>query len=453
VRAKAAGNTAEQLITAGSDEVGLAGPGGAGWPGLTRVRDLVNRFPLLADAAFVIVMLVALGTPRGGTLNDAVLGSQHQAVELVLSALLCAALIWRRRFPLIVFGFMCVVASVQWLAGYVLVADAALLVALYTVAAHRSRRQSLIAAAVLELGIGGVVVRWTPAPGTLPLFIFLTGMALAAYVLGVNIQTRRAYLASLEDRARRAEHERDQQSQIAAATERTRIAREMHDIVAHNLSVMIALADGAAYAARTGSPDAERAARQVSDTGRQALTEMQRLLGVLRGSEPAASRAPQPGVEALDDLVNQVRAAGLATTLTITGAPFPLPATVALAVYRVTQEALTNVLKHANSPSDAKVVLAYAEPVVTLTITDDGKAGRERVGHAGHGLTGMAERVAMFGARIDAGPVPDAGWRVHTSISVDPRPAPTTPPALPPTSTETSIATALAAPSTAQDTR
>jgi signal transduction histidine kinase len=276
----------------------------------------------------------------------------------------------------------------------------------------------------------------------LALFIFLTGMAVAAYVLGVNIQTRRAYLASLEDRAQRAEHERDQQSQIAAANERTRIAREMHDIVAHNLSVMIALADGAAYAARTGSPKAERAARQVSDTGRQALAEMQRLLGVLRANEPAAQRAPQPGVEAMDDLVNQVRAAGLATTLTITGAPFPLQATVALALYRVTQEALTNVLKHANSPSEAKVVLGYDEPVVTLTITDDGAAGPTASGRGGHGLTGMAERVAMFDARIDAGPMPGGGWRVHTSI--------TTKAALRTTPTNMPT-TAQIAPSTAQD--
>jgi signal transduction histidine kinase len=370
---------------------------------------LVNRFPLVADWTLVIVLLIVVGTPRGGTLRGAVLAAEHETVGLVLSAVLCAALVWRRRFPLIVFGFLCVVASAQWLAGYVLVADATLLVALYTVAALRPRRQSLIAAGVLELGIGAVVIRWAPAPGALPLFIFLTGMAVAAYVLGVNIQTRRAYLASLEDRARRAE-------QIAAANERTRIAREMHDIVAHNLSVMIALADGAAYAARTGSPDAERAARQVSDTGRQALTEMQRLLGVLRGSEPAASRAPQPGVDALDDLVNQVRAAGLATTLTFTGAPFPLPATVALAVYRVTQEALTNVLKHAASPSEATVSLAYAEPVVTLTITDDGAPGTGRSA-GGHGLTGMAERVAMFGALIDAGPRPAGGWQVRTSIN------------------------------------
>ena len=401
-----------------------AGTAGPGWPGLARARELLNRFSLVADALLVLVLVAVLGTPRSGTINGTLLTADQRAVAIALSTLLCLALIWRRRFPLIVFGFMCVVAIVQWLAGYVLVADAALLVGLYTVAARRSRWQSLIAAAALELGIAGVVIRWTPAPGALPLFIFLTGMAVAAYVLGVNIQTRRAYLVSLEDRARRAEHERDQQSQLAAASERTRIAREMHDIVAHNLSVMIALADGAAYAARTGSPNAERAARQVSDTGRQALTEMQRLLGVLRADEPAAQRAPQPGIEALDELVNQVRAAGLITSLTITGAPFALPATVALAVYRVTQEALTNVLKHAKSPSEAKVVLAYAEPVVTLTVTDDGASGAHRAEHGGHGLTGMAERVAMFDARIDAGPKNGDGWRVHTSINTSP-PAPT----------------------------
>jgi signal transduction histidine kinase len=406
----------------GAGEADLADPAGFGWPILVRARELVHRFPAISEALFVVLVFALLGTPRTG--SGHALTNERDLAGLVLSALLCGALIWRRRFPLIVFGFMCGVAAVQWLSGYTPVADATLLVALYTVAAHRPRRQSLIAAAVLEAGIGAVVVGWTPAAGTLTLFIFLTGMATAAYVLGVNIRTRRAYLASLEDRARRAERERDQQSQIAAATERTRIAREMHDIVAHNLSVMIALADGAAYAARTGSPDADRAARQVSDTGRAALSEMQRLLGVLRGAEQAASRTPQPGVDALDDLVNQVRKAGLATTLTITGAPFALPATVGLAVYRVTQEALTNVLKHANSPSEARVTLAYAEPLVTLTITDDGAPGQARPGPGGHGLTGMAERVAMFGARIDARALPTGGWRVHTRLNAA-NPAPT----------------------------
>jgi signal transduction histidine kinase len=194
----------------------------------------------------------------------------------------------------------------------------------------------------------------------------------------------------------------------------------MHDIVAHNLSVMIALADGAAFAVRTGSPEAHSAARQVSATGRQALAEMHRLLGVLREAAPDASRAPQPGIEQLDDLVSQVRSAGLAVSLTITGRPFELPTTAQLAVYRVAQEALTNVLKHADSPTEACVQLSYQQPVLELEISDNGftRDPQSSDSPAGHGLAGMRERAAMFGGDVLAGPRPGGGWRV--AVRLDP---------------------------------
>jgi signal transduction histidine kinase len=408
----------EKSDAARPSEVTLVGQAAAGWPGVAGLWEWLNRHPLIADACFAILLTGLLGVRGGGDVRDGVVVTHRDVLGLILGVVLCVALAWRRRYPLCIFAFMCALAATQWSIGLVLPADAALLVGLYTVAAHCPRRSALIAAGVLEAGVLAVVIHWTPAPGPLTSFIFLSGMATAAFVLGVNIQTRRDYLASLEDRALRAEHERDQQSQIAAAGERTRIAREMHDIVAHNLSVMIALADGAAFAARTGSPDAERAARQVSDTGRGALTEMQRLLGVLRGADSTALRAPQPGVEQLDDLVDQVRSAGLPTSLIISGAPFPLSATVALAIYRVTQEALTNVLKHASAPTEATVELRYDRPVVELSIRDDGTGNATHPGAvSGHGLTGMRERVALFGARLDAGPAPTGGWRVHVRIS------------------------------------
>lgn len=372
-----------------------------------RLRGVVTRYPVLVDTLFVGVLLTILGVrgPRSG---------DHR-LDIVFSVLLCVPLVLRRRCPLPVFGFMCGVAAVQWWSGEVLVADAALLVAVYTVAATCDRRAALCAAGVLEGGALLAALRWAPAATWLTSFVFLSGMVTAAFVIGVYVGTRRAYLAALEDRARRAEHERDQQAQIAAAGERARIAREMHDIVAHNLSVMIALADGAAFAARTGSPAAEGAARQVSETGRQALTEMHRLLGVLRDAEPADSRVPQPGIDQLDDLVGQVRAAGLATSLTVAGQPFPLPGTAQLAVYRLVQEALTNVLKHADHPTAAHVRLRYQEPAVDLEITDDGGPAGEPAG-GGHGLTGMRERAAMFAGEVQAGPRPGGGWRVAARL-------------------------------------
>ncbi|HEY1570934.1 MAG TPA: histidine kinase [Pseudonocardiaceae bacterium] len=380
---------------------------GTGWPGLAGLRALTARHPQVVDTLLALGLLLLLFRARavveGGDLQDR-----------AFAVLLCAPLVLRRRFPLLVFGLLCAVALTQWWLDFLLVGDAALLVALYTVAAHCRRRVAGVAAGVLELGVGLAVVQWGAQFRVLPSLVFLTGMVIAAFVLGVNMRTRRAYLASLEDRAVRAEHERDQQSQIAAAGERARIAREMHDIVAHNLSVMIALADGAAFAVRTGSPEAHNAARQVSATGRQALAEMHRLLGVLREAAPDASRAPQPGIDQLDELVSQVRSAGLAVSLTITGRPFELPATAQLAIYRVAQEALTNVLKHADSPTEARVLLSYRQPALELEVTDNGltRDALPSDSSAGHGLAGMRERAAMFGGDVQAGARPGGGWRV-----------------------------------------
>ncbi len=376
------------------------------WPGrrlLVGLRDvltrypvlIVTRYPLLVDVLLAIALLLVLGGrgDRNGT----------KPLDIVFALLLVIPLVLRRRFPLPVFSFMCGVAAAQWWSGHVLAVDAALLVALYTVAATCDRRAALGAAGVLEAGALLAALKWAPALSWLPAFVFLSGMVTAAFVIGVYVGTRRAYMVSLEDRARRAE--------------RAMIAREMHDIVAHNLSVMIALADGAAFAARTGSPEAENAARQVSATGRQALAEMHRLLGVLREAGPAGSLAPQPGIEQLDELVGQVRSAGLATSLTVAGQPFPLPATAQLAVYRLVQEALTNVLKHADSATSAHIRLRYARPAVDLDISDDGRP-KAHAGDGGHGLTGMRERAAMFGGEVQAGPKPGGGWRVAVRLDM-----------------------------------
>jgi signal transduction histidine kinase len=321
---------------------------------------------------------------------------------------------------MVVFACVSAVAATQWAFDRQLLADVVLLVVLYTVAAYRDLRLALIALGVVEVGVLLAVVRWTKSGGAgafVDAFVLLSSLATAAYVLGRNVRNRRAYLASVEDRARRAEFERDQQAQLAAAAERARIAREMHDIVTHNLSVMIALADGAAFAVHQNPTAAEGAVRQVSATGRQALGEMHRLLGVLRGNETEAMRAPQPGIEQLDALAEQVRSAGLPTSLTMTGTPFPVSPTAGLAVYRVVQEALTNVLKHARSPTQAKVTVQFQEPVIQVEIDDDGVGGVRSVAPGGHGLDGMAERVTMFDGSVHAGPRPDGGWRVSAILA------------------------------------
>lgn len=379
---------------------------------LARLRAWPHRHPVAADA--VLAAVAALFVLTRGDRFEHLPGEGPWWV--LLAALLVVPLVWRRRAPLLVFGWIAAVAAVQWFVAGALVADAALLIALYSVAVHCGREAALWALGVIEFGIAIAVLKWAPPEGKLDAFVFLSGLATAAFVLGRNVRTRRAYLASLEDRARRAEHQRDQQAQLAAAAERARIAREMHDIVAHNLSVMIALADGAAFAARGNPEQAETAARQVSDTGRQALGEMHRLLGVLRGGGPEPPRAPQPGIDQLDELVAQVRAAGLPVALTVTGTPFPLSPTAELAVYRLVQEALTNVLKHADSPEQAWVRLRYRDPVIEVEVGDNGRGSPTASALDGHGLSGMAERAAVFDGHVEAGPRPGGGWRVRAEL-------------------------------------
>ena len=199
----------------------------------------------------------------------------------------------------------------------------------------------------------------------------------------------------------------------------------MHDIVAHNIAVMIALADGAAYTAADDVDQAVSIMGEVSAAGRSALTEMRRLLGVLRAPvAPGPRRAPQPTLADIEDLLATVRAAGLATRLTVTGQPFALPPSAQLTLYRIIQEALTNTLKHAPGAS-AQVHLAYLPGEVVLEVTDNGQPAAEpnALPAAGHGIAGMRERAAVFGGRVDAGPRSGGGWRVHTVLHPDRGPA------------------------------
>ena len=368
------------------------------------IRSLA-RHRLAADALLALAVLAfsALG-----------ISHDHTGASVAFTVALVAPLVWRRRAPLPVFVIVAAVAFGQWLAGFSLTADVALLIAIYTVAAHRSRRRLAVAAAILLVGIS--LATWSWAAGThLLVFLFLTGMGTAAVVLGVNMQTRRAYLASLEERAAQLERERDQQGRLAAAAERARIAREMHDIVAHNLSVMVALADGAGFMAERDPQRSASATAQISKTGRHALGEMRRLLGVLRPDGEAAL-APQPGLADLDGLLDQVRAAGLRVTLKTTGNPIELGSGAELTVYRLVQEALTNTLKHAGPDTQARVWLRYEPDGIDIEVTDDGR-GLARASAGGQGLSGMRERAAVYGGAIEAGPAAGGGWRVHTRLA------------------------------------
>jgi signal transduction histidine kinase len=284
---------------------------------------------------------------------------------------------------------------------------------------------TLAAGAVLELGVVLAVLRWSGESGA-NAFVALSAFATAAGVMGINVRNRRLLLASLEERATRLERERDQQGQLAAGAERARIAREMHDIVAHNLSVMIALADGAAYAVRDAPDQAEDAMHRASRTGRQALNEMRRLLGVLREDADTQGQvlAPQPGLDEVDALIDQVRATGLPVAYEVRGQPSDaIPAGLQLAVYRIVQEALTNTLKHAGADAGAQVTLTFGDQDVGVEVVDYGSAD-VAVAEEGGGLRGMRERAAVYDGTIACGPRPGRdGWQTATRLSFAGRPS------------------------------
>ncbi len=344
------------------------------------------------------------------------------AVSLLVAVLTVLVLPLRRVWPGPVFAVIAAMAAVlaQWPVRGALF-PVALAIALYTVAVTMSRATALVAAAlavVAEIpaaGQGGWHDGWLAA-------IYEVIAISAVLVAGLYVSTRRAYLAELRDRAQRLEREHDQTSALAAAVERARIAREMHDSVAHHLTVIVALSDGALAAVDRAPAQASDAIRGVSSTAREALAETRRLLGVLRaegGPQDGGGlelRQPLPGLADLEGLFTGVRAAGLPVRYERSGPPGDTPPGVQLVVFRLVQEALTNTMKHAGPGASAAVRLQLATGELRVEVTDDGigSAGVPRA--PGGGLTGMAERVGAFGGVLTCGPHQPRGWRVTAQL-------------------------------------
>jgi signal transduction histidine kinase len=351
---------------------------------------------LLVAAELISDRLISYDTPVAPTTG-----------EVVVSLALVAPLAFGRRAPVAVFATVMATCLVQLaVTDHVLVADLAPLVALYYLVAHGPDRLKPIGLAVALVG-GAVMSARVSFPGVLDGFVLgtavITAEVLLAALLADRRVSRRARLAALE-------LERDRQAEIGAARERARIARELHDVVAHSLAVMVAQADGGRYAAPEDHDAASRALAQIAETGRDALAQMRRLLGVLRAGE---ERADLPG------LVRRLAAAGLPVELEVEGPAREVPDEVQLAVQRVAQEALTNVLKHADSPRRVEVVLRYLDSEVELTVRDDGRGPAAGDGQ-GHGLAGMRERVALHSGTLHAGSRPGGGYEVRARL-----PAPT----------------------------
>jgi signal transduction histidine kinase len=328
-------------------------------------------------------------------------------------------LTWRRRRPLAVSLATGLATAAYGLAPWPDLATPAPLggvIGLYSVAAWGGRRAALIAGAVAAT-IVVVVMSLPRTDADLVDAAFVSLALVGAWILGDRARLQRAWTAELQDRAVRLERERAGEARRAVAEERARIARELHDVVAHHVSMMVVQAEAGPVAVERDPARATGAFEAIAGTGRQALVEMRRLLGVLRGDgDPAPSLAPQPGLAQVPALIEQVGLSGLQVELVVEGEPGPLPAGVDLSGYRIVQEALTNAVRH-GGPGQARVLVRYGEHDLELRIRDEGNGvGAAAGGRVGQGLVGMRERVNLFGGELRAGPRPEGGFEVAARL-------------------------------------
>jgi signal transduction histidine kinase len=381
--------------------------------------------PLVADG---LVALVAAGFSLA-QMQGFPDPQDRSLLNIALVLVQTLPLVLRRRAPFTVFAVVAAAAAVQGTLGLrgPLFAFLALNLALYSLAAYGGRRLAVRAVAVwvalLTARLGYLIVTAWPQVTISRLYDVVDDYVLlaAAWTLGQGVRQRRARAAELEERAARLEREREEKARQAVIQERLRIARELHDVVAHSLSV-IGVQAGAARLVLDADPNPTRAREAVAAieaTANQAMGEMRRALGILRDTEPSgAALAPLPGLGQLPALLGQLRMAGLPVGLTVAGPPQPLPTSIDLSAYRIVQEALTNTLKHAKA-SRAEVVVCYGAGELTVEVTDDGRGTPPATaGTDGAGTVGMRERVALFGGELQVGPRPQGGYAVQVRLPI-----------------------------------
>ncbi|MFB7358010.1 sensor histidine kinase [Streptomyces gardneri] len=393
---------------------------------LTRTRAFDARHPWVWDATLTLSWAgAALVDGAGGWQNTARDPSVPGGLVLVLSLALSLPLYWRRRRPMTALAVMACAALVSDASGAFLQAAYLQAIPVFHLALTRPPRALLWAFALILPPLVTGAVRFPQETWDQRVIPALWAYALVA-LLGFVVRSRRDHTAGLVDRARRLEVERDQEVRLAAAAERTRIAREMHDIIGHNLSVITGLADGGRYAAAKNPERATQALDAIGTTSRQALDDLRRLLGVLRDDEQEAVRDPQPTLADLDTLLTGVRKAGLAVELEVRDEPAPQPLApgAQLTVYRVIQEALTNTLKHAGHSARATVLLAYAPKELLVEVVDTGTPTTARPHQGqGQGLTGMRERAALYDGLLTCGALPAGGWHVRLRLPLEGSPS------------------------------
>jgi signal transduction histidine kinase len=365
------------------------------------IANWLRKRPILGDTALVALLLFL--TIGAASRRD------HAVLGIVLGTIETLPLLVRRSRPVLVLCLVTAAALALSAAG-IWVVPLQLGVALYTLATVRpSRAQRALAfAAIAAVAVVLLSAEGLDFGGAAARTVFLV----AAWLLGDSVGSRRAYVQEIEEKAERLERERETEARRARAEEQARIARELHDVVAHALSVIVVQASAADDVFDVDPLRAREPIRAIDGAARAALADLRRVLGTLKSD---VDFAPQPGVARLDELVQHVRGTGLDVALEIEGEPRPLPATVDLSAYRIVQEALTNVLKHAQA-RHARVRVRYAERL-TIEVSDDGRGSVN--GHAsGSGLIGMRERAALVGGAIETGAAAAGGYRVRASLPI-----------------------------------
>ncbi|XTZ16822.1 sensor histidine kinase [Micromonospora echinospora] len=389
---------------------------------MTELPHWLRRRPLAADVLFTVGLvlvdvLFTLLTPRE-------FWPRQLPVALGWSVLCAAPVAVRRAAPWLAVGAAVLTLLLPALLGYAPATQSITIVVLtYTMAANRPIRPAVLAALALWLPVAAVNVLVPPTGmfALTPAYLVLNNLlvGLVSFSVGRAVHARRTSTEALRERARVAEANQRSLAEQAVADERRRIARELHDVVAHHVSVMGVLATGARRVLRRDPDAADEAIATIEDTSRSTLREMRRLLDVLRTDEPAAELTPQPGLAGIESLVEQVREAGLPVTLTVEGTPGPLEEGVTLTVYRIVQEALTNALQHAG-PATAQVALTFGDVSLDVEVTDTGRGpGLDTPDRIGHGLVGMRERVGLYGGVLRTGRRPGGGFQVSATLPME----------------------------------
>ncbi|WP_411103347.1 sensor histidine kinase [Streptomyces sp. cmx-4-9] len=395
---------------------------------MQRLYDFLRRHPTGVDSFWAVLLF---GFSMLNVVEESELDTRLKLAAVPVVIAMSTAVALRRKWTRAMFWLTLGAGICQLATGIVAgTYDLAMFVILFTVAASEVPRW--VSRTALGWGVAAAplyFLRYGVDKGgndfdNLLFALFMIVPFVLAWVMGDSLRTRRAYYAQLIERNQRLENQREAQAKVAVAAERARIARELHDVVAHNVSVMVVQADGAAYVMDAAPEQAKEALQTISGTGRQALAEMRRLLGVLRTGEPQESEdyVPQPDVEQIEVLVEQVRAAGLRVDFAVEGAPRRLPSGVELTAYRIVQEALTNTRKHGGPQASASVRLVYFDDGLGLLVEDDGRGAAHELYEdggadgAGHGLIGMRERIGMVGGTLDTGPRPGGGFRISALL-------------------------------------